>query len=134
MLNQVWCLVVITDKPQALPSGKWMPQNKTEEIFGFKMAYFNPCDNSPQRTNINRPQIVSKECIGFYPVLEPFPLRPECKISAQDILTLALFPMPPRYALEEYQGQEYNKFISLAYRCYNLNQEVQNSAALAIAV
>ncbi len=131
--KQVWCLAVITDKPDCLPSGKWMPPDQPQEIFGFRMAYFNPCDNVAY-PNATRPRKLRDKCLGFYPVLEPFPIRPICAISPEDILTLALIPLSPLEALEEYQAQGLENFLAHAIRCYHLHKEPNETMRLSVAV
>jgi hypothetical protein len=113
-------LVVIAACPQALPRPTWHKQNETREIYGFKLAYRNPNDDAI------RPQIVERDCIGFYWIDEPTAQAPICEICSEQICLIALFPLfSPAQILAEYREQGLEALLKLASKVYNIHPKEQ---------
>ena len=84
-----WSVGTLVSKPHALPQVTWNPPEKLGEIFGYHLAYYNPCHETL------RPQILNARCVGFYSVTEPFPSEPTCAILHDHILAIILLPLTP---------------------------------------
>ena len=100
-----WCLGVKVARSDALPQVHWQPPEKRGDIFGFPLAYYNPCHEE------QLPKIDLQSKVGFYGVCSPFPAEPVCAIARDLILTLILVPLTPAQA--QRHGWDYCERIAL---------------------
>ncbi len=114
MLTQNWCLAVLTTDANALPRPFWTPPEQPQAVFGFTMKYYNPNHDD------KLPQVIPSDKIGFYGVTEPFPERPVCELSRENIVLLALHPFSPRQARMKYEALGPEKFLNAASAVYQI--------------
>lgn len=114
MMYADYCLVVVATSAEVLPQLSWQPPEAHKEIFGFRLSYFNPCNYN------QRPVILKEQAIGFFKVSPPFPEKPVCEVSKEQILALALFPLNPGQIYEEYLDQGLDMLLKIAFDRYDL--------------
>ncbi len=122
-------LGVLVSKATMLPFVTWNPPEETGELFGLKLAYYNPnlhhLKSQPQRN------LVAK--VGFYGVEadDCGPDRIICDVNAESILCLTLLPLSPGEALGLFEKKGWQACENQALWVFHPNHKAMTVAMTA---